>query len=537
MSTRWGGRSARTCRRQEARPGYALRLTLDVRLQRAAEQALGTASTSRTRTTTGLRTAARSSRSTRATARSSRWPRSPTYKPSVFVGRVDPKKLAAALDDERRANNSALQPRDRRAVPAGIHVEARHGARRHAGARLLRLRLDPVLAVRGLRPRPTEVPELEPVRQPPDDAARGACRVVRHVLLRDREPLLRAGRREPRRACSSGRAASASARRRGSTSAARPRASCPTPDWRKKTFESDWDRAWNPGDSIQLAIGQKDLLVTPLQMAAFYAMLANGGNVVTPYLVSDVEQPGGEGLAARRRCAGFAPTPPQLGGRRPRGARRRPRRPLSRDALRQRHLVGHLRQLLGADLGQDGNRGEGRPAAGLSVPTTSRTSRGGAAGGRRRSRGSSSAPSSRTAGTARPPPLPRRSRCSSATSESRPPHRRSSWTRTDGAESMIEATERPSLRRRRGAPSPRRSRSSAASTGSCSRPPSALVGYGLWVVVRDHALRRARRRELLRRPAGDRGGARRRRALRRGRASRSISHAVTGSSSTARRSR
>ena len=64
----------------------------------------------------------------------------------------------------------------------------------------------------------------------------------------------------------------------------------PTPDWRWKTFESDWDRAWNPGDSIQLSIGQKDLLVTPLQMTAFYSMLANGGDNVTPHLVSDVEQ-------------------------------------------------------------------------------------------------------------------------------------------------------------------------------------------------------------------------------------------------------
>jgi penicillin-binding protein 2 len=87
----------------------------------------------------------------------------------------------------------------------------------------------------------------------------------------------------------------------------------PTPDWRRKTFKSDWDRAWNPGDSIQLAIGQKDLLVTPLQMAAFYAMLANGGNLVTPYLVSDVEQPGAKG-SPRVVLRRFAASPPRSSG-------------------------------------------------------------------------------------------------------------------------------------------------------------------------------------------------------------------------------
>jgi penicillin-binding protein 2 len=72
----------------------------------------------------------------------------------------------------------------------------------------------------------------------------------------------------------------------------------PTPEWRQRTFtrKSDpccWeiDRLWKPGDSIQLAIGQKDLLVTPLQMARFYALIANGGKLVTPHLLSDIENP------------------------------------------------------------------------------------------------------------------------------------------------------------------------------------------------------------------------------------------------------
>jgi penicillin-binding protein 2 len=64
----------------------------------------------------------------------------------------------------------------------------------------------------------------------------------------------------------------------------------PTPEWRQKHFKTEIDKLWKPGDSIQLAIGQKDLLVTPLQMARFYALIANGGKLVTPHLLLDVEQ-------------------------------------------------------------------------------------------------------------------------------------------------------------------------------------------------------------------------------------------------------
>ena len=71
----------------------------------------------------------------------------------------------------------------------------------------------------------------------------------------------------------------------------------PTPEWRQKTFKSELDQSWKPGDSILLAIGQKDLLVTPLQMARFYALIANGGKLVTPHLLLAVERPGEDGAA------------------------------------------------------------------------------------------------------------------------------------------------------------------------------------------------------------------------------------------------
>jgi penicillin-binding protein 2 len=72
----------------------------------------------------------------------------------------------------------------------------------------------------------------------------------------------------------------------------------PTIGWRQRTYTQKtdpkgWqvDSLWKPGDSILLAIGQKDALVTPLQMARFYALIANGGYLVTPHVLMDVENP------------------------------------------------------------------------------------------------------------------------------------------------------------------------------------------------------------------------------------------------------
>jgi penicillin-binding protein 2 len=70
----------------------------------------------------------------------------------------------------------------------------------------------------------------------------------------------------------------------------------PTIAWRQHYFKTAIDKLWKPGNSIQLAIGQGDLLVTPLQMTRFYALLANGGNLVTPHVLMEVQSANGSAV-------------------------------------------------------------------------------------------------------------------------------------------------------------------------------------------------------------------------------------------------
>jgi penicillin-binding protein 2 len=71
----------------------------------------------------------------------------------------------------------------------------------------------------------------------------------------------------------------------------------PTPAWRNRLYRKKLtDRPWSVGDNINLAIGQGDLSVTPLQLAVAYATVANGGNVVKPHLGRRIEDAEGRVL-------------------------------------------------------------------------------------------------------------------------------------------------------------------------------------------------------------------------------------------------
>jgi penicillin-binding protein 2 len=59
----------------------------------------------------------------------------------------------------------------------------------------------------------------------------------------------------------------------------------PSKDW-KEEYKGE---RWYVGDTYHLAIGQGDVLVTPLQIALGTAAIANGGFVVTPYIVEAID--------------------------------------------------------------------------------------------------------------------------------------------------------------------------------------------------------------------------------------------------------
>ncbi len=63
----------------------------------------------------------------------------------------------------------------------------------------------------------------------------------------------------------------------------------PTPAW-KREFNKDNPeyQQWNPGDTVSMAIGQGDILMTPLQLANVFAAIANRGPFYMPHVGKEV---------------------------------------------------------------------------------------------------------------------------------------------------------------------------------------------------------------------------------------------------------
>jgi len=303
--------------RREANPGNAIRLTIDIRLQRAAEKALRDgiriAHANGQWAADGGAVVAIDPRDGAVLALAS----NPTYKPSIFVGRVDEKKVAPLLNEAaaETANSPGLDRATLGLYPPGSTwkpVTALAAMQEHLVSPYESIQCTPE-AKYGIDQHVFK--NWDPYVNRPmtlTEALAQSCDTYFYAVgdrFYERGPATGWSRLQDW------------ARRFGfgapagldiGTEAA---GLVPTPAWRKEYFSSKrgytaWDRAWNPGDSILLAIGQKDLTVTPLQMARFYAMLANGGKLVTPYTVAAAERLGAKGQSPVP-LRQFAPSPPR----------------------------------------------------------------------------------------------------------------------------------------------------------------------------------------------------------------------------------
>jgi penicillin-binding protein 2 len=67
----------------------------------------------------------------------------------------------------------------------------------------------------------------------------------------------------------------------------------PTREWQEEAGATPDDKLWTVGRWVNLAIGQGDLLVTPLQLIRGFAAIANGGTLVTPHVGADLRDQNG----------------------------------------------------------------------------------------------------------------------------------------------------------------------------------------------------------------------------------------------------
>jgi penicillin-binding protein 2 len=287
--------------RRPAQAGNNIRLTIDVGLQRAAERALlegiELAKEHEEWNANGGAIVALDPRDGAVLALAS----NPTYKPSVYVGRVDPKKLEPLMDERvaKERNYPGINRALAAAYPPGSTFKP----------------LTALAAVSDGMVSPWEYIQCSPSATYGLDehvfknwnpytnmpmtlttALSQSCDTYfydignRYYERGERERAYWTKMQEWARKFGFGQPA-------GIDIGGEASGLLPTPAWRRKHY-TGIDRAWNPGELIQLAIGQKDITVTPLQMARFYAALANGGNLVTPYVVQSAERAAAEGEPA-----------------------------------------------------------------------------------------------------------------------------------------------------------------------------------------------------------------------------------------------
>jgi penicillin-binding protein 2 len=301
---------------QQWTPGHALRLTLDINLQRAAERALRygiqLAHVDGETHADGGAIVALDPRSGAILAMASY----PTYQPSVYVGKKDTRKLAPLLDQKAAAK--ANYPGINRAIDAAYPPGST---------------FKPVTALAAMQEHVLQ--PYVPILCSPDFKAYGQTfnnwtslidqwiDLPTAIAMSCDTYFYELGKRFYLLPPSRGHPLQGWANRFGLGEPTgvdlKPEVPglIPTPEWRRQQYSgkrfTEVDRTWKPGYSIQMAIGQGQITVTPLQMTRFYAMIANGGRLVTPHVADDIERPGANGRPAQvlRR---FGAQPPQPTG-------------------------------------------------------------------------------------------------------------------------------------------------------------------------------------------------------------------------------
>ena len=296
---------------QQSTSGESLRLTLDINLQRAAERAL-TYGISLAHTSAegayadGGAIVALDPRTGAVLAMAS----NPTYKPSLFAGRKDPKKLAPLLNPTVAKSDNF--PAFNRAIQVGYPP----GSTFKPVTALAAMQEHLITPFTKLLCSPTYTAYQQPFHNWTPDiyqwmdlrtAIAESCDTF-FYQLGDAFYRLPPNRGHPLQAWANRFGLGEPT---GIDLSPESDGLIPTPEWRRKNYTTEIDRTWKPGYSIQLAIGQGQVTVTPMQMARLYAMIANGGKLVTPHVAEDVEQTGSNGQPERvlRRFGGELPQP------------------------------------------------------------------------------------------------------------------------------------------------------------------------------------------------------------------------------------